>query len=68
MPDEEELDKRRHECGIPFWPHAFVTVEGDIEKMIVNWNNEYACLGYGEELYEQIMDFCELVGIHTILP
>lgn len=68
VPDEEKLKKRRHECGIPFWPHAFVTVEGDIEKMIYNWNNEYACLGYGEDLYFQIVDFGELMGIEVICP
>jgi len=43
-PDARELERRRQECGIPHWPHAFVTVEGDIEKMLANWNNEYACL------------------------
>ena len=68
VPDAPELERRRQECGIPFWPHAFVTGEGDIEKMIANWNNEYACLGYGEELYQQIIDFCELTGIDIILP
>ena len=68
VPEASELERRRRECGIPFWPHAFVTVEGDIEKMIVNWNSEYACLGYGEGLYQQIIDFCELTGIETVLP
>jgi len=68
VPDTQELERRRQECGIPFWPHAFVTIEGDIEKMIENWNNEYACLGYGEELYQQIIDFCELIDIEIILP
>ena len=68
VPSEEELEKRRQECGIPFWPHAFVTVEGDIEELITNWNNEYACLGYGEDLYQQIIAFCELTGIEIILP
>ena len=68
VPGPDELEKRKQECGLPFWPHAFVTVEGDIEKMIANWNNEYACLGYGEELYQQIIDFCELTGIEIILP
>ena len=68
VPDDSEIEKRRKECGISFWPHAFVTIEGDIDKMITNWNNEYACLGYGEELYGQIIDFCELMGIEIILP
>ena len=68
VPGAGELEGRRRECGIPFWPHAFVTVEGDIGKMIENWNNEYACLGYGEGLYQQIIDFCELTGIEAVLP
>jgi len=68
VPDAGEIERRRQECGVPFWPHAFVTVEGDLDKMIANWNNEYACLGYGEELYQQIIDFCELTDIDIILP
>jgi hypothetical protein len=45
-PSVEELKKRKEECGIPFWPHAFVKAHCNIEKLIQNWNNEYACLGY----------------------
>lgn len=66
-PDPATLTQRRHECGIPFWPHAFVTVQGDIEKLLENWNNEYACLGYGEDLADQLVDFCKLTGIEPIL-
>ena len=62
----EELDARRHECGIPFWPHAFVRVDGDLEGLLQNWNNEYGCLGYGERLYDQIVAFGELTGIPVI--
>ena len=29
-PPAAELKKRRLECGIPFWPHAFVKAECDI--------------------------------------
>ena len=68
VPDKKTIDERRHECGIPFWPHAFVTVEGDMDEMISNWNNEYACLGYGEDLYSQINDFGDLMGIEVICP
>jgi L-arabinose isomerase len=68
VPEEAELEARRRECGIPFWPHAFVHVHGDIEKMLANWNNEYSCLGYGEDLYDQIVDFCQLTGMEAILP
>ena len=56
------------ECGIPFWPHAFLTVQGDIEKLLQNWNNEYGLMAYGEEIYDTIIDFCELMDIKVILP
>ena len=67
-PSVEEIKKRKEECGIPFWPHAFVKVHCNIESLIRNWNNEYACLGYGEELYDALIDFCEMTEIKTILP
>ncbi len=65
-PSKEELPKRRDECGIPFWPHAFVTAECDIEKLLEAWGNEYAVLGYGEHLYEELIAFCEQTGIKSI--
>ena len=64
-PSKDELEKRRLECGIPFWPHAFVTAECDIDALLQAWNNEYAVLGYGEHLYQDIIAFCEQVGIKT---
>jgi L-fucose isomerase-like protein len=66
QPDPAELEARRHECGIPFWPHAFLRVHGDMEGMLENWNNEYGCLGYGEDLYDQIVDFGKLMGIKVL--
>lgn len=65
-PDDSEIKARRRECGIPFWPHAFVTVEGDIDKLLEYWDNEYACLGYGEHLYQQLIDFAEQTGMEVI--
>ena len=65
-PPPEELEARRRECGIPFWPHAFVTVHCDIDALIEAWNNEYAVLGYGEHLYDDLLAFCELTGIKAI--
>ena len=67
-PSADEIEKRKLECGIPFWPHAFINVYADMEKLLQYWNNEYACLGYGEELYDIIIDFCELTGIEILLP
>jgi L-fucose isomerase-like protein len=66
VPSETDLTVRRSECGIPFWPHAFVTVDCDIDQLLENWDNEYACLGYGEQLYSQLLDFAELTGIEAI--
>jgi L-fucose isomerase-like protein len=65
-PPAEQLEKRLAECGIPFWPHGFVTAHCDIELLLDNWTNEYACLGYGEDLYPALADFCELTGIRAV--
>jgi L-fucose isomerase-like protein len=65
-PPASELEKRKLECGIPFWPHGFVKAECDIETLLQSWNNEYACLGYGAHLYEELIAFCELTGIEAI--
>lgn len=65
-PPEEELEKRKTECGIPFWPHAFVTVYCDVDKMLEAWNNEYAVLGYGSHVYDELSAFCELTRIKLI--
>src|SRR5512133_1666101 len=62
----EELARRKAECGIPFWPHAFVTAECDVEALLQAWNNEYAVLGYGAQLYDDLVAFCELTGIKAI--
>jgi len=67
-PPKDKVTKRLEECGIPFWPHGFITVHGDIEALLQNWTNEYACLGYGADLYPALVDFCELTGIKAILP
>jgi L-fucose isomerase len=66
-PSREELDRRLNECGIPFWPHGFVTAHCDMEALLQNWTNEYACLGYGRDLYPALAEFCELTGIKPIL-
>lgn len=65
-PPSDKLEKRKNECGIPFWPHGFVKAECDIDALLQAWNNEYACLGYGEHLYEELKAFCELTGIKVI--
>ncbi len=66
-PSSKQVKTRLHECGIPFWPHGFVTAHGDMNALVQNWTNEYACLGYGADLYPALVDFCELTGIKPIL-
>ena len=66
-PSREEVQQRLNECGIPFWPHGFVTAHCDIDALLQHWTNEYACLGYGNELYPALADFCDLTGIKPIL-
>jgi len=66
-PPADQVDQRLAECGIPFWPHGFVTVHCDIEALIQNWTNEYACLGYGTDLYPALVDFCRITGIEPAL-
>jgi L-fucose isomerase-like protein len=66
-PPADQVQGRLDECGIPFWPHGFVTAHCDIDALLQNWTNEYACLGYGKDLYPALADFCELTGIKAIL-
>jgi hypothetical protein len=65
-PSPKKLAARRKECGIPFWPHAFVEAQCDINALVECWNNEYACLGYGAHLYEELIAFGEQADI-TVL-
>ena len=65
-PAPEQLEQRRLECGLPRWPHAFITAHCDIEKLLEAWNNEYAILGYGSHLYQELVDFCDLTGINVL--
>ena len=67
-PPKSQMKKRLEECGIPFWPHGFVTAHGDMDTLLENWTNEYACLGYGADLYPALIDFCQLTGIRAVLP
>lgn len=65
-PPKDKLEDRKLEAGIPFWPHAFVTAHCDMDELLQQWNNEYAVLGYGSHLYEELVAFCELTGIRAI--
>ena len=65
-PSADQLEQRRLECGIPRWPHAFITAHCNIDTLLETWNNEYAVLGYGAHLYEDLLAFCELTRIKAL--
>jgi len=65
-PSDDEIEARRAECGIPFWPHAFITPLCDAGLLLKYWDSEYVCLGYGEHLYRQMIDFAEQCGMEVI--
>src|ERR1700730_155768 len=67
-PPRDQVAHRLAECGIPFWPHGFVTAHCNIDSLLQNWTNEYACLGYGRDIFAALTNFCELTGIKAILP
>jgi L-fucose isomerase-like protein len=67
-PPAKQMAHRLNECGIPFWPHGFVTAHCDMEELLQNWTNEYACLGYGDDIFSALVDFCEMTGIKAVLP
>ncbi len=67
-PPAAQIEKRLRECGIPFWPHGFLTAHCDIHRLLQHWTNEYACLGYGSHIFPALVDFCELTGIKAVLP
>ncbi|MDY0167394.1 MAG: hypothetical protein RBS80_12670 [Thermoguttaceae bacterium] len=67
-PPADQIESRRLECGIPFWPHGFVTAHCDMDELLENWTNEYACLGYGAHLYDDLIAFCRQTGIEVVLP
>jgi L-arabinose isomerase len=67
-PPRDQIANRLAECGIPFWPHGFVTAHCNIDNLLQNWTNEYACLGYGRDIFPALTNFCELTGIKAILP
>ena len=65
-PPADQIEDRKNECGVPFWPHGFVTAHCDMDVLLEAWTNEYACLGYGEHLYEELKAFCEQTGIKAV--
>ena len=65
-PEAATLQDKLEECGIPFWPHAFIRVDADVDALLEVWSNEYGCIAYGTHLYEDLVAFAEQAGIKVI--
>ena len=65
-PSANQIEARRRECGFPTWPHAFVTAHCDINRFLAVSPSQYIVLGYGTQLYDDLLAFCELTGIRAI--
>jgi len=63
----DNLEERKKECGIPFWPHAFCYVDCDIDMLLDSYMNEYGVLGYGEDILPALEAFCDMTGIRAII-
>ncbi len=62
----KDVDVALKECGFPHWPHAFIKLNGDVEKFIQNQRSEYISMCYGN--YErELMDLCYILDIKPLL-
>ena len=49
-------------CGFPDWPHAYVKLDGDINKFVENMNVEYIHMVYGD-ITDSMIETCNLLDI-----
>ena len=64
----DNLEERKLECGIPFWPHAFIKLDDDVDvdTLVEGYMNEYGVLGYGDHLIGELRAFCDIMGIDLV--
>ena len=36
------------ECGYPMWPHAFLKLDGSLDRLVQNLRSEYIHMAYGD--------------------
>ncbi len=66
VPPKPKLQKELNECGFPCWPHAFVKLDGDVERFVQNQRSEYISMCYGD-LKEELLDLCYLLDVEPII-
>ncbi len=62
---ESEKESIMKECGYPFWPHALIKINGDIDNFVQNLRSEYIHMTYGD-LSEDINQFCKMFDIEVL--
>jgi L-fucose isomerase len=54
------------ECGYPMWPHAFLKLDGDLDRFVQALRSEYIHMAYGE-LKDDLLETCELLDVEPIV-
>jgi len=54
------------ECGYPMWPHAFLHLDGDLDRFVQNLRSEYIHMAYGD-LQADLLETCDLLGIEPLV-
>jgi L-fucose isomerase-like protein len=65
-PPKEKLEEEIKACGFPYWPHAFIRLEGNLDTFVQNQRSEYISMCYGD-VREELLDLCYLLGIEPII-
>lgn len=66
VPPEDTLTEELNECGFPYWPHAFIKLNGDVDLFVQNQRSEYVSMCYGD-LREELLDLCYLLEIEPLI-
>jgi len=61
----QAVDKKRFKESRENWPHAFIELRGDMEKLIQNLRSNHIHLCFGNHLKE-LEEFCKIMDIELI--
>lgn len=54
------------ECGYPMWPHAFLHLDGDLDRFVQNLRSEYIHMAYGD-VKEDLLETCRLLRMEPVV-
>jgi L-fucose isomerase-like protein len=61
----QAVDKKRFKESRESWPHAFIELRGDMEKLIQNLRSNHIHLCFGNHMKE-LEEFCTMKDIELI--